>query len=265
MRIATWNLKQAVAPKKPLPELWSWAADHCRPDCVVFTEGKVPSNGVPRGWSAQWDPEGVYPESRNRWGTVVAARGVELSPVTSVKSRWRRVDLSFTWPAAVQVVDVFDRGEYWATVVGFYAVTKNGRGESTGNGSYSWPTMMRELEPLLESDRGHRLLVAGDLNLLPKNVGRIPQKYGLHDVIDHTAASRPRLAGCISCKRPAGCHHLWTHKNPGGRNPSVQQVDYIFVTDELLADLKGVEGGDYSFPGVWEMSDHAPVVAVFNS
>ena len=48
MRIATWNLKQAVAPKKLLPELWRWAADCIRPDCIVFTEGKVPY-GLPSG------------------------------------------------------------------------------------------------------------------------------------------------------------------------------------------------------------------------
>ena len=90
MRIATWNLKQAVAPKKPLPELWKWASERLQPDCVAFTEAKVPSTGVPSGWSAVWDPQGVYPENRNSWGTVLAGRGVDLEPVTSVKTRWRR-------------------------------------------------------------------------------------------------------------------------------------------------------------------------------
>ena len=263
MRIATWNLKQAVAPKKPLPQLWSWAADRIRPDCIVFTEGKVPSAGVPRGWTAEWNPDGVYPEQRNRWGTVVAGRGVEIVPVTSVKSRLRRHDLDVTWPAAVQVVDVFDDGDYWGTVVGFYAVTKNGRGASTGNGTYSWPTMMSQLERLFESDRAQRLVVAGDLNLLPRDIGAVADRFGLTDVIDHSATSRPKLKGCNSCNRVAGCHHMWTHKNTGGKNPSVQQVDYIFVSDELLDEVKQVEGGDRDFPDAWEMSDHAPVVVEF--
>ena len=30
MRIATWNLKQAVAPKQPLDQLWNWAATTIR-------------------------------------------------------------------------------------------------------------------------------------------------------------------------------------------------------------------------------------------
>lgn len=32
MRIATWNLKQAVAPKKPLDQLWRWAEDEIAAD-----------------------------------------------------------------------------------------------------------------------------------------------------------------------------------------------------------------------------------------
>jgi exonuclease III len=263
MRIATWNLKQAVAPKKPLPELWRWAAECIRPDCIVFTEGKVPSSGVPSGWTAEWNPDGVYPEKRNRWGTVVAGRGVDIVPVTSVKSGWRRRNLEVTWPAAVQVVDVFDDSEYWGTVVGFYAVTKNGGGSSTGNGAYSWPTMMRQLEPLFSSDRGHRLVVAGDLNLLPKDVGRVAQSYGLTDVIDHTASTRPKLKGCNSCRRASGCHHMWTHKNTGGANPSIQQVDYIFVSEDLVGEIRSVKGGSADFPDAWDASDHAPVVVDF--
>lgn len=264
MRIATWNLKQAVAPKKPLPELWQWAADRIRPNCIVFTEGKVPTSGVPEGWSAHWDPEGVYPEKSGKWGTVVAGRGVDIVPVDSVKTRWRRRDLTVTWPAAVQVVDVFDQSEYWGTVVGVYAVTKNGRGDSTGNGTYSWPTMMKQLEPLFESQRGSRIVVAGDLNLWPSDIGRVASSLGLTDVIDHTATSRPKLLGCKSCDQPSGCHHFWTHKNPGGKNPAVQQIDYIFVSDELLREIRSVEGGDLHFPDVWDMSDHAPVVVEFD-
>lgn len=263
MRVATWNLKQAVAPKRPLPELWQWAADRIRPDCIVFTEGKVPSSGVPRGWTAEWNPDGVYPEQRNRWGTVVAGRGVEIIPLTTVKSRLRRHTLEVSWPSAVQVVDVFDNGHYWGTVVGFYAVTKNGRGVSTGNGAYSWPTMMNQLERLFESDRAQRLVVAGDLNLLPKDIGSVADRFDLIDVIDHTAATRPKLKGCNSCKMVSGCHHLWTHKNTGGANPSAQQVDFIFVSDELFDEVKQVEGGGRDFPDAWEMSDHAPVVVEF--
>jgi endonuclease/exonuclease/phosphatase family metal-dependent hydrolase len=56
---------------------------------------------------------------------------------------------------------------------------------------------------------------------------------------------------------------MWTHKNTGGKNPSVQQVDYIFVSDELADEIRIVEGGDRDFPDAWDMSDHAPVSVDF--
>ena len=40
MRIATWNLKQAVAPKKKVPELMAWADSNIQADAYVFTEAK---------------------------------------------------------------------------------------------------------------------------------------------------------------------------------------------------------------------------------
>lgn len=271
MRIATWNIKQAMAPKKPLDVLWSWAADRLNPDCMVFTEAKVPKEGVPSGWEAHWNPDGVYPDKRNgNWGTVVASRGVSITPVTGVKGLLRNRGIEVEWPAAVQVVDLQSNGEYWGTVVGFYAVTKNGRGESTGNGRYSWPRMMKQLKPLFDSDRGERIIVAGDLNLWPSDLDGVAEGFGLTDLIEHTVGSRPKIQDCVSCEDPRGCHHMWTHKNEGGKPradgtkfSSVQQIDYIFASRALVKEFKGITGGDADFPDAWELSDHAPVVAEF--
>ena len=265
MRVATWNLKQAVSPRKPPADLWSWAAENVRPDCIVLTEAKVPKAGVPHGWSAHWDPSGMYPDKPNgKWGTVVASRGMELLPVSTVGPRWRRSTLEFTWPAAVQVADVSRNGDHWATVVGFYAVTKNRRGEPSGSGRYSWPTMMRQLAPVFSSARKERVILAGDLNLLPSDLGDHAKQVGLIDLIEHTADTRPRIQKCASCRNPEGCHHMWTHKNGHSENAKVQQIDFIFATKQLVRELKHVGGGLADFPGVWEWSDHAPVFADFD-
>lgn len=56
---------------------------------------------------------------------------------------------------------------------------------------------------------------------------------------------------------------MWTHKNTGGANPSIQQVDYVFVSEELVGEIQSVKGGSADFPDAWEMSDHAPVVVNF--
>lgn len=42
MIVATWNMKQAVAPKKPLNELWAWIENEIDPDIIVLTEARPP-------------------------------------------------------------------------------------------------------------------------------------------------------------------------------------------------------------------------------
>ena len=48
MRIATWNLKQATAPRKKVPELMAWADSKIQADAYVFTEAKVPVDAEPK-------------------------------------------------------------------------------------------------------------------------------------------------------------------------------------------------------------------------
>lgn len=263
MRIATWNLKQAVAPKKALDHLWAWAETEIAPDVIAFTEAKVPTSGVPSGWSAHWEPEGIGP--RRRWGTVMAGRGVELRPVTDVRRRWRTVSLQWQWPAVVNPVDVVVGGERWATVVGFYALTVDDAGVSCGHGRHSMPLLMRQLELLLDSDRGQRLIVAGDMNLWPSEVTPFFARYGLVDVVDHTADQRGRLPGCASCRPGDRCGHMWTHRNGNSPNAAVQQIDYILCSGGLVNELTTVRGGAADFPDSWDVSDHAPVVAEFGA
>lgn len=261
MRIATWNLKQAVAPRKTVDELWQWSANTIEPDVIAFTEAKVPKSGVPAGWSAQWTLEGIGP--RRNWGTVLAARGVQLEPIEVVRVGRSNERLQFDWPAAVQVADVIQRGERWGTIVGIYALTVDAEGRSNGHGGFSTRRLFRQLEPLFASDKGDRILVGGDLNLLPRDVASTVRRYGLTDLIERTAPERGPLTNCLSCRGAEGCGHLWTHRNGNSPNAAVQQIDYLFATDELANSVTRVYGGAGHFGDAWALSDHAPVVADF--
>jgi exonuclease III len=42
----------------------------------------------------------------------------------------------------------------------------------------------------------------------------------------------------------------------------IQQIDYIWASPEL-AKVVRVHGGHQSFPDIWGLSDHAPVIAEF--
>lgn len=288
MRIATWNLKQAVAPRKKVTELMGWADSNIGADVYAFTEAKVPEDLDPR-WQYQWEPEGVYPDKPNKWGTVLASNRLTLNPVVSVGSKFRSKDLQFKWPAAVQVADVIKDGKVWCTLVGLYAVTRGRTNDDDrGNGSYSLPKLLSQLEPLFNSPRGDRVIVAGDFNLWPGNVKGLADKHDLIDLVEMTADTREPLVNCHDCKYFAGtrkaverCGHLFTHRN--GAMPKdeaaakrsramVQQIDFIWASKKLSKEVVRVYGGLQSFPKpsdipyipeIWKLSDHAPVIAEF--
>lgn len=261
MRIATWNMKQAVAPKKPLPQLWQWLGERVDPTVAVLTEAKVPADGIPDGWSAEFVMGGIGP--KRKWGTIIAARGADLHRITSIRKGLRRLELSLRWPAATLVTDVLVDGERWGTLVGLYGLTVGRNGESCGHGGFSVPTILEELEPLLESDRADRLVIAGDFNLWPSDASPCVESWGLVDLIDRTAGQRPPLQGCCGCTLGDECGHLWTHKNGNSPNAARQQIDFIFASVGLVDELQTVYGGVQHFHDAWEVSDHAPVVAEF--
>ena len=267
MRVATWNMKQAVAPKKPLPELWDWLTTEVAPDVAVLTEAKVPNETPPPGWDAIWVPGGIGP--RRRWGTVVAGRGVKLAEVKQLKTgrifRRSATELAPRWPAAAIVADVMVKSERWATIVGIYGLTVDANWVSLGDGSHSIPALMDDLAPLFRSDRRDRIILAGDFNLLPNYVQSIMRWQDLIDLTTYTADDRGPLPGCSGCDAPTGdeCGHFWTHRNGNSPNAAVQQIDFIYATPELADELKSLRGGVADFPDAWDVSDHAPLVAEF--
>jgi hypothetical protein len=60
-----------------------------------------------------------------------------------------------------------------------------------------------------------------------------------------------------------GGSRIWTHKNGNSPNAARQELDFIFVSEELSNEVSTVGGGINEFPDAWDMSDHAPVVVDF--
>ena len=264
MRIATWNLKQAVAPRRPLPELWRWLEERVEPDVAVLTEAKIPVGGLPRGWNAVFDEGGIGP--RRRWGTVVAGRGASLVRVESVRTGVRTVDLRPKWPGTLVVADVMRRRERIATVIGLYGLTVDATGKSCGHGGHSVPTLLRAIEPIVNSGRRDRIVLAGDFNLWPRDASRHLHAVGLEDLVEMTSSSRAPLAGCANClrfKSTTHCGHLWTHRNGNSPRAAVQQIDFVCATPQMARRVRRVYGGVGHFTDAWAVSDHAPVVAEF--
>jgi len=247
--VATWNMKQAVAPKKPLPELWNWIETTIEPDVIVLTEARIPKEGLPDGWQAIWTPGGIGP--RRSWGTIVAARNFDIRESAFPRNPERDIEYEAPYPGTVHTVDVIVDKEVWATVVGAYGYMPNSK-----NGWDAIPGIANECIDLIDSGKD-RVILAGDFNLWVQDVVPIVEdNLGLVDVMA-MVEDLPLLEGAVGGSR------IWTHKNGNSPNAARQELDFIFVSEELLTEISAVGGGIDDFPDAWDMSDHAPVVVEF--
>ena len=125
--VATWNMKQAVAPKKPLPELWDWIETAINPDVIVLTEARIPKEGLPEGWKAIWTPGGIGP--RRTWGTIIAARNIDIRPTVFPRNPYNDEEYRAPQPGSLHTADIIIDKDVWATIVGAYGYmseSKNG-------------------------------------------------------------------------------------------------------------------------------------------
>jgi exonuclease III len=244
-------MKQAVAPKKPLDELWDWMDREIDAEVVVLTEARVPKTGVPEGWNAIWTPGGIGP--RRTWGTIVAAR----KPIELVRSDITRNSMKtdeYIAPAAasVETVDVFLGDYLWATVVGIYAFMPN-----SNNGHEALPGILFETLDVRASGR-ERIIVAGDFNLWPVDINGVLDEVSmpLYDLVGEVFDFEPMPGG-------VGESRIWTHKNGNSPNAAKQEIDFIFATEPVAQEMESAGGGIDLFPDAWDFSDHAPVFADF--
>ena len=246
LRIATWNTKQGVAPRQKTPVLWDWISKVTRADLLVLTEARVPKEGVPGGWQLIHTPGGIG--DRRNYGTVIAARGgVEIQ-----RAEYKRSDPSqvYPHPATTFAVEVFIDGQIEFVVIGAYGLLHD-----TMNGLAEFEGIVNEYVDLIEEYGTERLIIAGDFNLWPDHLLEFTEKMLLTDVTGQRKKF-PKL------REPVGGSRIWTHKNGAKHTDGArQELDYIFVSDDLRDGLRDIQGGVDDFPDSWEMSDHAPVVA----
>ena len=247
--VATWNMKQAVAPKKPLPELWDWIENSISPDVIVLTEARVPKEGLPEGWQAIWTPGGIGP--RRTWGTIIAARNIDIRPAEFTRNSDNDEDYKSPQPGTLHTADIIIDKEVWATIVGAYGYMPESK-----NGWDALLGIANECADLILSGND-RVILAGDFNLWPDHlVPIIEENLGLVDVLNFVE-DLPELEGAVGGSR------IWTHKNGNSPNAARQELDFIFVSEELSDEVTAVGGGIFDFPDAWDVSDHAPVVVEF--
>lgn len=262
MRVATWNMK-AIAPRAPLAQRKQWLTTVVNPDIAVLTEADKRA-------AVEWTDlkvtghQGGLSKTQH-FSTLVVAPGCDIVRLTSAGKKRKVRELDSWWPGTFVAVDAFKDGDYWATIAGIYGVIRDTKGESVLGGWDSLPRLLDDIEAIIESGRD-RLIVAGDLNVLPIDIPRDFRDLGLVNLTDLTASQRPPLAGCTGCdERGDNCGHFWTHKNgKKDGNGVAQQIDHIFASKKLARDLVSIDGGIGVYPDALDHSDHAPLLAVFS-
>lgn len=244
LRLATWNTKQGVAPRQKAPALWDWISRETEADLLVLTEARVTKDGIPEGWHLEYTPGGIG--GRRNYGTIVAARGsVEIQ-----RAEFPRTgpDSDYPHPATTFAVEVFVNGQMELVLLGAYGLLN---GSMSGLGEFA--CIVSEYTDIVDEYGFDRLVMAGDFNLWPDHLLEFTEQMELVDV----TGQRKRFP---KLRDPVGGSRIWTHKNGAKDTDGArQELDFIFVSEDLRDGLKDIRGGIDDFTDAWEMSDHAPV------
>ena len=250
IRVATWNTKQGVAPRQKEEVLWRWIQSEIDADLIVLTEAKVPKAGFPDGWSGIWISGGIG--KKRPWGTVVAAKNLRLE-ANEFKRRKSKGEEERPNPATSFAVNVFRGDEFLLCIYGHYGLMLEQM-----DGFQALYGAHNELQDIIREQGPQRLICAGDFNLWPDSVRGTFKNLDMVSVTD-LRKNFPPLKGPIEGTR------IWTHKNGAKHTDGArQELDFIFISEDLRRNVIEITGGVHDFPDAWEMSDHAPVVVALD-
>lgn len=259
-RVATWNMDNWKRSKVSREAAWRWLREVVRPDVALLQE-TTPPNSL-----GQVIRKVGGIDKNRRWSSAVVSFGPPITEVRIWKGDAHRTPkhLQRTFPGTVITAMVELPHEAPIVVVSVYGLIDDG---------YAYTTVHRhlaDLNPLLDSRQGKRLILGGDLNCstqldppyryIHRNLFERFEAHGLVNLTWTTRDRRAPLENC-PCGKAPDCGHVQTHRHSRSRKP--WQDDYIFASRELARRLASCEVVDKGSPSPWDLSDHCPVVATF--
>lgn len=264
MRILSWNIGRR--------DLWEQVADG-EHDVALLQEAGAPPEGldlrVVPGPDDPW--EAGVPETR-AWRTAVAARpGVTMRPYpTASRHEAGAESLGVSRPGTLTLAQVGRDGEAPLTVASAYGTWESPLGEDgLIYSDASAHQMLGDLAQLVTSRDRHRLVVAGDWNLLhgyaedgdPYWAGRAQSVFdraaamGLVYVGPH--APNGRQADPRPPELPRSSRNVPTfHDDQQSPAEATRQLDHVFASASI-ADR--VQVSALNAPEEWGPSDHCRV------
>jgi hypothetical protein len=263
IRLLSWNVDRLA--------LWGQLAAELV-DVALLQEAPEPPAGIglevhPAPSEGEWRTVGW--KSRP-WRTAIArvAGDVELRPIATagVESE-DRTRLTVSRPGTLTAADVLREGERLFTVVSWYATWEHPPGDDALLGAdASAHRLLSDVSALVNSPRGHRLVIAGDLNLLHGyGEGGNPYWGGRYaTVFDRAEAMGLRMVGP---RHPNGRRaDPWPaelpidslavptyHTGRQGPTGATRQLDFVFAS-AVMADR--IEVTALNHPQEWGPSDH---------
>lgn len=240
---------------------WRWLREIVRPDVALLQEA-IPSIDVAQ---VIWRRDGI--DKNRRWSSAVASFGPPIREIRKWKGRAHRTEkeLQRTFPGTVIGASVEIPHAAPIAVVSMYGLIHDGYSSTTVH------EQLTDLNPLLDSHQGRRLILGGDLNCstqleppyrsVHRNLFERFEANGLVNLTNATKDQRPALENC-PCDEAPGCGHVQTHRH--NRSDKPWQDDYVFASQDFAQRLISCEVVDEGSPSPWEFSDHCPIIATFD-
>ncbi len=250
-RIVSWNMSHWQKTPKRRADAWEYLSS-MKADFALLQETVPPGDFLPN--RCVYQSEGISAD--REWGSAVVSFAGPIEPVREAKSRHSpsAANLHRTFPGSVAIATT----ESGLTLISLYAILDEG---------YAITTIHRQLSdltPLFDSPLGHRVILAGDLNISTqfpepdrsrhRNALERLLAFNLVDALSLDIPARGPLKDCPCADKP--CMHVWTQRH--SRSSIPWQNDYCFVSQKLAPSVRACYPNRDSYP--WELSDHCPII-----
>ncbi len=236
IKIVTWNMDHWKRTREAREMAWNYLDQTIAPDIALVQEAVPPTDRI--------DSETVLwlEISRTRkWGSGVLTKSFPLQEAQFQNSH----------PGSLVVADVELPHGVALTVASLYGLL-----DDNGYATTTLHRMLSDLTSLLHGKRRKRkIVIGGDFNASTQWDEHYPQDPSHRIVFDRLKDFG--LEDCLARFHPT---HVQTNRHPKSNVP--WQNDYIYASKEVADSLLSCYVIDD--PEVYDLSDHNPVVAVFD-
>ncbi len=235
--IATWNMDNWKRTVEQHHKGWRYLLENVAADIMLLQEC-VPPEAIDDRYNVLYKEIG----GKRRWGSAIVTKGLPI----------KEIEFNNSYPGAVIAAEVTLPDGQALTVISLY-----GMFDEENYVTAAMHRVLSDLTPLLHKDWNKRLLaMGGDYNLSTQ----WDERYKNRDPAHRIFFERLENFRLVDCTYKYFGHHVQTNRH--SRSDFLWQNDYIHASKRLAARLVSCEVKDDEL--VRELSDHNPVVAVFD-